>query len=277
MAKARSAKKKSPPAPDVSLVDFDHPPVNEVVCGVGFRAPKGFDQAYIGLWWSEHRKQFPKIRPAAPIVGHAEGKDFPFAGRSMFVNDDETKIVQIQQTRFYYNWIRLEDKQIYPRFHKVYKEFTTLLMEFEDFIAKNNIEKILPIEYALTYVNYVPQGSMWQTLSDIHRIFPDMRWRKAAQRRYLSEPTDINFRYVFPIKDRPGQLTAIVQRGTRKSDQVPVLRFEIQAQATDADGLPEHSPASMSKWFRAAREAIVLGFLDMTTETAQKKLWGRRD
>ena len=277
MAKAKPSKKRARTPASKSLVDFDRPPVNEVVCGVGFRALEGLTPAYIGLWWSENRTEFPKVRPAAPILGHAEGDHLPLSGRNMFVSDDETQIVQLQATRFYYNWVRTRDSQVYPRFSKVYKEFTSRLTKFEDFVKQNNIGRIAPIEYALTYVNHIPQGEAWKALADIKTVLPDISWRKSTRRRYLSEPAGISLQYVFPIKDQPGRLTVILQRVVRKSDQVSLLRFELKAEATDKDGLPPHSVSSMSNWFHAAREAIVLGFLDLTSETAQIKVWGRRD
>ncbi len=58
---------------------------------------------------------------------------------------------------------------------------------------------------------------------------------------------------------------------------MPVLRFELAAQANVKDGLSEHSDRSMAEWFEAAREAIVLGFLDLTDEHVQVKYWGRKD
>ncbi len=58
---------------------------------------------------------------------------------------------------------------------------------------------------------------------------------------------------------------------------MPILRLELAAQATTTDGLPGHNAESMLEWFEAAREAIVLGFVDLTDESVQVKYWGRRD
>lgn len=277
MGKPKPSRQKGQVPADRSLVDFDHPPVNEVVCGVGFHMLQNLSPAYIGLWWSENRAEFPKVRTVEPIMGHAEENKFPMSGRTMLVSDDETQIIQLQQTRFYYNWLKAREEQIYPRYSKVYKAFTNRFSKLSDFIAKNNIGELVPIEYALTYINHIEQGESWQSFADIHKVLPDISWRKSRRRKYLSEPSDVNFRYVFPIHDQAGRLTVTVQRGIRKSDQVPILRLELAAQASAADGLPKHSQKSMSEWFNAARKAIVLGFLDLTNEDVQIKVWGRRD
>ncbi len=277
MSDPKPSRKKARTPAEKSLVDFDRPPVNEVACGIGFPRLQNLSAAYIGLWWSENRVQFPKSRAEAPIMAFAEKDDFPMVGRTMFVTKDETQIIQIQPTRFYYNWVKSKEKDIYPRYSKVYKAFTNYLSKFRDFVSKNNIGDIEPVEYALTYVNFIPQDKPWHKLSDIGKVLPDISWRKTRRRRYLSEPSDLNFRYVFALRDQPGRLVCTIQRVVRKSDKLPALRVELAASGTTADGLEKDSPEKMSQWFDGAREAIVLGFLDLTSDTVQIKTWGRRD
>lgn len=260
-----------------SLVDFDDPPVNEVVCGVGFRPLNQLIAPYIGLWWSEHRKDFPNVRKANPILGYVEREALSLFERTMLVSRDETQMIQLQPTRFYYNWIKAQETQIYPRYSQVYKAFVDWLAKFIQFVATNDVGVIDQVEYNLTYVNIIPQGHGWNSFKDIHKVLPDICWKKTRKRRYVSEPADFNFRYIFPIRDQPGRVTATIQRGIPKADQLPVLRLELAAQATVADGLPKHSEQSRAQWFEAAREAIVLGFLDLTDEHVQVKYWGRRD
>lgn len=262
---------------DKSLVDFDDPPVNQVVCGVGFSKLERLSPAYIGLWWAENRKDFPKTRTEPPIMGHSEKDEYPTLGRTILVSQDGTQLIQLQPTRFYYNWLKAEDTHLYPRYSKVYRAFTTWLAKFEQFLSANDIGKIEPAEYALTYVNHIPRGDGWNSLQDVDKVLPDISWRKSRRRKYLAEPTDLNFRYVFAIRDHPGRLIATIQTGIRQADQLPVLRLELAAQAIAADGLPKRNRKSMSEWFSAAREAIVLGFLDLTGELVQQNIWQRRD
>lgn len=270
-------KKKARTPPENSLVDFDNPPVNEVVCGIGFQPLERLFAPYIGLWWCENQKAFPIVRKAQPIIGPIEQNALNFLERTMLVAQDETQMIQLQPTRFYYNWIKAQDTEDYPRYSRVYKAFVDWLAKFTRFVEANDIGVIDRLEYNLTYVNYIPQGHGWDSLKDIHKVLPDVSWRKTRSRKYLSEPADLNFRYVFPIREQPGRLTATIQRGIRRTDQVPILRLELAAQAAVADGLAEHSDQSMAEWFGAARKAIVLGFLDLTDGNVQLKYWGRRD
>ena len=34
---------------DKAIVDFDRPPVTEVICGIGFKEPSGFQAPHMGL------------------------------------------------------------------------------------------------------------------------------------------------------------------------------------------------------------------------------------
>ena len=161
-------------------------------------------------------------------------------------------MIQLQPTRFYYNWIKAQETQIYPRYSQVYKAFVDWLAKFIQFVATNDVGVIDQVEYNLTYVNIIPQGHGWNSFKDIHKVLPDICWKKTRKRRYVSEPADFNFRYIFPIRDQPGRVTATIQRGIPKADQLPVLRLELAAQATVADGLPKHSEQSRAQWFEAA-------------------------
>lgn len=37
-----------------TTVDFEHPPLNEVVCGVTFDAVPGLSAGYLGLLWTDY-------------------------------------------------------------------------------------------------------------------------------------------------------------------------------------------------------------------------------
>ena len=182
-----TSKKAQTPSQE-SLVDFDNPPINEVVCGVGFRHLDRFITPYVGLWWSEIRKDFPAARKADPILGYAEKETIPFFERATFVSKDETQMIQLQPTRFYYNWIKTQEEQAYPRFSGVYKGFVDWHAKFTKFISANDIGVIDRLEYNLTYVNLIPQGQGWNSLGDIHRVLPDLSWKKSRKRKYISEP-----------------------------------------------------------------------------------------
>ena len=56
-------------------VDFEQPPVIEVVCGVSFTTPPGFTVAHIGRFWEELGSDFGEVGEVAPLVAVAERFD----------------------------------------------------------------------------------------------------------------------------------------------------------------------------------------------------------
>jgi len=70
-----------------------------------------------------------------------------------------------------------------------------------------------------------------------------------------------------------GRLQAKLSQATRKEDQMPLIVLELSAKGIGDD----KTPAGLFAWFDVAHEWIVRGFADLTTERAQKDLWGRTD
>ena len=108
------ASKKSRPAPDSAkripamtetIVDFDHPPVTEVICGIGFKKISGLRAPQMGLFWESIRKEFPIAEVKAPIaspgqvagLSFVEGDDLPM--RFFLRSEDKRELVQIQSDR----------------------------------------------------------------------------------------------------------------------------------------------------------------------------------
>lgn len=277
MTQRESNQKTAPAQTKESLVNFDRPPVSEVVCGVGFPNLDKLSPAHIGLWWVENQSEFPGTETRPPVIGFAEKDLLPMLGRSVFTSKDESKLIQIQTTRFYFNWKKSKGHEIYPRYSAVYEDFTKHFANFEDFVGKNGLGQVSPFEYNLTYVNHIIKNEPWQKFSDIHRVFPSILWKKTADRKYLTEAPDLSLTYVFGLRDQPGKLQVTIQTGVRTADDTPLFRLELAASVTKSDGLEEHTPESMSRWFDGARKAIVLGFVDLTDEKTQIETWGRRD
>jgi hypothetical protein len=83
----------------------------------------------------------------------------------------------------------------------------------------------------------------------------------------------MNWTATFPLPGDNGTLTAQLLQVVRRSDAAPALRLDLTAR-----GLGKlKSLNELRPWFEVARERIVTGFADLTTEEAQVNLWGRED
>ena len=257
-----------------SLPRYLTPPVNEVACGCQFQPLSLLKIPHWGLFWQKLGKSFPTVEHAAPIqtggsllVDDATGLPLP---RVWFINEDESRLVQLQADRLHYNWRHREKEPKYPHYDEIVDRFFESFTTLESFAAEASIGVIQPIACELTYINHIPQGSGWQAIDDLPKMFRDFLW--TAKERYLPSPTSEAWHVVFPLPNGQGRLTAKLNQGSRKPDDAKVLIFELTARGIGDD----RSQGGMRRWFDMAHEHIVKGFADLTTEEAQINLWKRQ-
>ena len=88
---------------DESIVDFERPPVTEVICGIGFKSIAQFHAPHMGLFWNAIRKDFPiaEVRPPLMSPGESPGIIKVLEGtgaptRFFLRSEDRTELVQVQ-------------------------------------------------------------------------------------------------------------------------------------------------------------------------------------
>ncbi|KPJ58593.1 MAG: hypothetical protein AMJ42_02985 [Deltaproteobacteria bacterium DG_8] len=262
-----------------SLVNYQNPPVIEVVCGILFKPIVDLLAPHLGLLWERFRSQYPNSRevpPLAPIIERFDGErqvkfeltDVPPLPRIWFIHSNGNGIIQVQRDRFLHNWRKVRPDDEYPRYHKVIKMFRNHFSVFESFLQEYNFDKIAPLQYEMTYINHIPQGQGWETISEIGELFPDFTFR-SDQKRFLSQPEEVNWRTSFVLPDQAGRLHATIRQAIEKKSNRPILLLELTVRGIGSD----RSPEGMWKWFDLAREWIVYGFADLTGEEVQKKIW----
>ncbi|MCH7476836.1 MAG: TIGR04255 family protein [SAR324 cluster bacterium] len=228
---------------------------------------------YIGLLWEEYRKEYPESQEVSRLIDPPQGQiEHPeefFIPRVWFVNTDETRVIQIQNDRFFYNWRKR--KQAYPNFDRVFPEFDDHFKKFRSFIQDHNLGNLELKNFELTYINYIPVGSGWTTLAEISHLFPDIAWKNKSG-RFLPEPENLNAHLSFLLPEGNGSLVATIQKGRRLPDNVEILILQLRAK-----GFPVHDESQdFQKWFDLAHEWIVLGFEDLTSKEVQKEFWGKK-
>ncbi len=250
-------------------IDFDLPPVQEVVCGVVFAPLQHLKTAHMGLVWGLFGEEFPKTEDMLPI-GHRtpEGTRIDPRPRVWFVSEDDQRIIQVQLDRFHFNWRKVGDDDPYPRFESVYAAFTRHYAAFRDLIRTT--EEVVPEHLELTYVNILPQGP---GLPDaLAGLFPDLV-RSVDDRRYLPRPRGFQWTSTYDLAGVPAPLRITATTVTRGGDAPrPAIKLELTVggPVTPPDG------AELDAWFDAAHEAIVRGFVDITAGETQREVWKRR-
>lgn len=167
------------------LPKFDAPPVVEVALSLQFDALPSLSAAHIGWYWKECLgASWPSVSQAHPIKDVFEkfgeerewGKQGilieqgPDSLRLQFIEASDERMIQVQNTRFVYNWRKRSGD--YPSFKKLLPEFEKRFDEFCMFLRKTGIGKVAPNQWELTYIDHVVQGPLWETLSDWKNISP---------------------------------------------------------------------------------------------------------
>jgi uncharacterized protein (TIGR04255 family) len=180
--------------PDIAepLPDYERPPVVETVLGVQFDRLPRLKNAHLGAFWKTlDRVEWPVVEDAPlllewPVVadapplppqfeqfdsvsGWARGVQVQLtqdpACRLQIKNGEDDRMIQVQNGRLHFNWLR-KGGGSYPRFTRVRSEFAPLLERFKQFLSDENLGEFRPNQWEVTYVNHIPQGTVWRTPAD---------------------------------------------------------------------------------------------------------------
>lgn len=234
---------------------------------------------HVGLFWKKVIGDFPLAQHAAPLVGiggeprwldGVSGLPLP---RVWLLSTAKTELLQLQGDCFYFNWRKLNDDDIYPRYTTILVAFNRWLSLFTEFLSEQGLPEPKAGQCELSYINHIPQGVAWKSLSDTEKIFPDFQWRPEGEtgQRFLERPKGISWTSTFALPEEMGTLTARLVQVKRLTDSTQALRLEMSAKGIGATT----SLRDLASWFDVAHESIVYGFTDLTTVEAQTNLWER--
>jgi uncharacterized protein (TIGR04255 family) len=268
---------------ETSLINYENPPLIEVVCGIMFKPITTLLTPHFGVLWERFKSEYPNCREVAPLTAVIEQfgserevaigfTDVPPLPRIWFIHKEENGIIQVQRDRFIINWRKVRAEDEYPRYHHVNNLFRKSLSQFEAFLKENKIGEIAHLQYEMTYINHIPQKEGWETLEGIGELFPDFPYRSHGK-RILPGPEGINFRMRFELPNQAGRLHVNVRSAELTPTKTPIILLELTARGIG----PDKTGEGMWKWFDLAHEWIVYGFADLTSEEVQRKIWKRKD
>lgn len=259
------------------LPDFRHPPLNEVVLGVQFSSPRGYQQIYAGEVWNLFREEFPKIEEQPPLAPTFETFGLPTKGRQQidlitgathdrfwFLRQGGDELIQFQQDRLLHNWRKTGDEtNEYPRFESMVTRFRSELEQLQSYMNKLSPQTLEINQCEVSYINHITAGSGNIIAADWLRFvsFVD------------KEPDDFSVGFREVIQDSEGhpcgRLICDATLGI-KADQQPVIRLTLIVRGT-----PKRQDIDSAIEFLAmGRDLIVCKFAELTTNEAHKK-WGR--
>jgi uncharacterized protein (TIGR04255 family) len=258
----------------LEALHFEEPPINEVVCGLMFEPLKELLAPHLGVLWERYKPTFASCKELAPLaiqfempVGTAAEAEIllteiPPLPRVWFEETNGNGVIQVQRDRFHYNWRRISADDEYPHFDKVFALFKAKLEIFREFVREIRPDELVPKQLEITYVNHIPLGKGWNSVTDMGNVFPDFSWKQDKERM---QPESVNWRVSFTLPGGVGRLHATVRSGRSIPDNKPILLFDITARGIGEDRTTE----GMKRWFVEAHNQIVKAFVKMTTPEMQ--------
>jgi uncharacterized protein (TIGR04255 family) len=151
-------------------------------------------------------------------------------------------------------------------------EFNAQVRTFSEFLTKNELGEIEPLQYELTYVNHIPQGDCWNSATDLSQLFVAFN-NRVCNGQFLPDVEGLDWTTTFGLPNDNGRLYVQLRTAVKSDDQQKKL---LQLNLTGRGIGQFQKVADMNSWFDIAHESIVRGFADLTTEKAQKEMWRRK-
>ena len=265
---------------DDQLPRFERPPVIEAVLGVQFGRIAGFSAAHAGRFWAQSLPQpWEKVREAPRIDDFREhfGPERQLARRGLRLTEGvepnriqlitSDRMLQVQDSRLIYNWIKTSDSDKYPTYSELLPAFLSHWEAFQRFASESGLGALDPNQWEVTYVNHVPRGALWESPEDWPLIVKDA-WlppSRVSTMRFDGMQTE----WRFVLDKEVGRLRMSLQHGRSEGGKGgEVLSLQLVARGpVDAD---HELLAGMNEGHRS----IVTCFAEMTSERAHAA-WGR--
>ena len=257
-------------------IEFNNPPINEVVVGVYFKRPlTALRNHHVGLFWDKIRDRFTSVQQHPPLgipsppTGPEEFLDeiFPMP-RYWFISEDDTYVIQIEKGAFILNWRRRATNR-YPRFFEQIKpNFDRNYNHFIDFLREEiAVPRVSIALCELTYVNVIAPIEIWNGPRDTPNIIPSF----AIPSPGLENANVAGFSCQFGYAVEPDVNLAVSIRssGTMGQPSSPTLVLEIKANAT----IGQASKSEADRWFDRAHNSIMTCFTHITSEEIQHRNW----
>jgi uncharacterized protein (TIGR04255 family) len=256
------------------LPEFENPPVTEVVLGIQFDTPMGYQQIMAGDVWKLFATEFPQVQEQLPLppVFETFGPQAssllsfrPIMGpshiRFWFVSKTGDEIIQFQNDRLLHNWRKITDQpNEYPRFDKIAVKFLEEATCLEGFFKNLSSQPLRITQCELSYYNCIlPENR------------PISEWLRFLS--FATDPDDFTASFRTTISGAGG-----APKGRLSCESATAVRpdgLHFVTLNLTARGIPDQpSLESALEFLKHGRDMIVRTFTDITTDTAHKA-WGR--
>jgi len=250
-------------------LDFERPPINEVVLGVFFAPVPPLRAEAIGFFWARIRDAFGSVIQQPVYTQQVlslpqPGELFPLP-RFWFLSQDKSRLIQLQNGGFLYNWRRQDGD--YPRFDKIFVEFLGHLKTFQKFLKEDLTVDIPSFTSAeLTYINVFGALESLAQPADYKRVVGTF----SDQSKELDQNLSLeSFHHVDLFRSPNGNHMLVTQRSGRlpREDRT---NFILELKVTGPLAVP------LEDWFGNAHNRINESFVRLTTPEMQTMVWRKK-
>ena len=266
-------------------VEFDSPPVVEVVLAVAFRPVRALNTVQLlDLWTNVFKADFPEIQEQQPTVmpvellGTGPGASSislqlspnPVSPRYWLLDEEQHHLVQLQQDFFAFNWRKLDGSVEYPRYSRMRAQFAEALRRVSDYLEGHDLGGFTPTQVEITYINHVApaEGEARLQLARVVSAYsvPDVEGLPDVETERLALSYQI-----FHEDQQVGRLHVTAEPVIRRRDGVSMVALTLTAR-----GLPlEQSIDGVLEFQDLGSEVAMDAFVGLTAEGMHSR-WGRR-
>jgi uncharacterized protein (TIGR04255 family) len=225
----------------MNSLKLENPPLVETAISIQFQPIVGFTSGHFGWYWKDSLDSSWVKTIEAPILpdqferfGDPQARisltslQFNLANqpdRLQIVNAADDRVIQIQNSRFIYNWRKRED--VYPSFKSIYPEFVAKVSDFRAFLKKAGLDPIIPNQWEIIYINYLQKGDLWQKTEDWSNVLPGLF--PSPLRTDLVQFESGSAEWQFEISPKKGRLRVSAQHGMTGPLGTEVLVLQLTA------------------------------------------------
>lgn len=264
-----------------TLPEYENPPVIETVLSVQFNPLPNFSLLHYGLYWETIRGTYPKQSvklPLEPIIETfgTQTDSTPSIGlelrsspevRTWFIDQSESKLIQLQSNRFIVNWRKVTGKEVYPRYKSLKPAFKKEWDNFCSFLNGQGLDSPTINQCEVTYINHFEIGKEIDSYGAVYEVLACHTDKYSTG--FLSDPEIVRLNTSYVMTDNRGRLHVNLSPVIKKRDAQKALQLELTARGNPSSSDIE----AVLDWFDLGHDWIVRGFTDLTT-VKMHKLWG---
>ena len=155
------------------LPDFNSPPLAEVVLGVQFSAPLGFQVIRSKEVWDLFLHDYPESQEQPPLPPSFETFGLPFQQAStpkiqfyegivhprfLFINPSGDQLIQFQSDRLMHNWKKLGNgTNHYPRYESMVSAFRNEFVQLQNYMKSlsDQTQNLSINQCEINYINHI--------------------------------------------------------------------------------------------------------------------------